>query len=1122
MPSREASGRVTLALVALVVSMSRLATAMESDPACGMSALVVGAGVSVLRFPHTFLRARSDSVWSRSGPWRRGEDYTLDRVRGEFRLLRPTVPGDTLWVQACWLLAPPPLELRLQRYRPGQPLLPDSLTANVTPPPPPNGRPVTERSTTTAPPGASLNINGNKTVAVDFGSSQDAFLRQSLDLAVSGTLAPGVQLTGVLSDRNTPLSAAGSTQDLQSLDRVLIELTAPHGSAALGDVPLSFTQGEFARLERRVQGMRAEWNVGGFKGTAAAANAQGEYHRLQFFGVDGQQGPYILTDANGGVGISVVAGSEVVTVDGARMARGEGADYAIDYERGRLTFTNRRPITSATRITVDYQFTLQRFRRNLAAAGGRWQRGALYGFTQAFIEADDRGRPLDQTFDASDLQVLAFAGDSTSRAVGGAVTAGGGDYDTVRVDSARVVFAYAGPDSGEFSVQFSRPGANLGDYADSAIVSGRTIYRFVGAGQGAFSVGRTLPLPESHQLWSLGAGARSGPLAVELEGAVSRRDLNTFSALDDQDNVGGAGRARASLEGRLPGRLGGAAGLVLDARTVSARFSSFTRLERPFAEEDWGLPLNADLEHAQRVELSAHLDPRLGGQLHAAVGRLTTPDGFASLRRGIDWTRDGLLATRGSWQRAEGTQTRLRFADGGRDHWLGEMHLRLPWFEPGVRGEADERRSPSDSGRVGDRFRETGLEVLSPRKVAWKVVAGWALRRDARLLAGGFVDQSEARTLRFGLDTPAARRLGATISLQRRDVAPLADPRRSRSDLASVRLRGEDEGRRLKALMNLEITSEGENQRVRQLVFVGGGRGAYDALGNLVGTGDYDLVVVVAKTLDRIARAATSARLEWGFGTGDVWRGSRAEFDFESEARRRGDLLASDPVLSPGAALGDARLARASVVQRFESDLAPDSRVFALRLRAERRASADRSFENFAQTLDDQTFTTRWRARPGAAVSTEIEGRLRRQVADQSLSGGSGFSRTLGERAGTASLIYTPDARLRVVGFLEASWTKPEGQDLATRTIRLGPDAGVSIGSRGRLEASVRRAFLSGAAPVGLLPSADPAGAPRWEGTTRFDYRVRESTTAGISFNVRERPERPALYTGRAELRAFF
>src|SRR6185503_15242980 len=114
-----------------------------------------------------------------------------------------------------------PTELQFQRYRPSSASLPDSLTGNPRTPGTTPARPVTSRSTVTAPAGASLNFTGNKTVTVDFGSSQDAFLRQSLDLAVSGSLAPGVQLTGVLSDRNTPLSASGSTQDLQSLDRVL-------------------------------------------------------------------------------------------------------------------------------------------------------------------------------------------------------------------------------------------------------------------------------------------------------------------------------------------------------------------------------------------------------------------------------------------------------------------------------------------------------------------------------------------------------------------------------------------------------------------------------------------------------------------------------------------------------------------------------------------------------------------------------------------------------------------------------------------------------------------------------------------------------------------------------------
>src|SRR5262249_58505723 len=78
-----------------------------------------------------------------------------------------------------------------------------------------------------------------------------------------------------LSGRATPLSAAGATQDIQSLDRVLVELKARDGAGALGDIPLAVTRGEFARLERRVQGVSGEWRPGAFVVRAAAAGGAG-------------------------------------------------------------------------------------------------------------------------------------------------------------------------------------------------------------------------------------------------------------------------------------------------------------------------------------------------------------------------------------------------------------------------------------------------------------------------------------------------------------------------------------------------------------------------------------------------------------------------------------------------------------------------------------------------------------------------------------------------------------------------------------------------------------------------------------------------------------------------------
>ena len=615
--------------------------APRRDPGCGALTIVQAQDVVIYRLPRSFLTSVADSARTPRRVLREGSDYLVDRLRGELRLLRFPVPGESLSVEACWLVDPPQLEYRRLRYTPSQPAAGESArVAPVTP----FTRPATARDPRVTPGGTSLSINGNKTIAVDFGSSQDAFLRQSLDLAVSGSLAPGVELTGVLSDRNTPLTPEGSTQDLQSLDRVLLELRTPAGSAAFGDVALEARDGEFARVERRLQGVKANWTARGFTGSVAAASAPGEFHRLQFQGVDGQQGPYLLTDRNGGLAITVVAGSEIVTVDGARMTRGEGADYSIEYDRARLTFSNRRPVSSASRITVDYQFTVNRYRRSFAEAGGRWDRGTFQLFTRVLTEGDDKGRPLDLGLDAEDRLALALAGDSLSLAIGGGVTAGGGDYDSVRVVG-RLIYAFAGPDSGDFAVRFARVGAGRGDYADSIAVAGRITFRHVGLGNGAFRIGEALPLPESHQLWAMGGRFRRGALTLEGEGAFSRRDRNTSSPIDDEDDRGAAARFAMSLEGGDARGLG-RAGVTLVARNVERRFAPFGRLEQPFAQEDWGLPVDGDLERQRRYEASGFVSPRGGGQVRWRVASLETPSGFRALRRSADWQRDGSLSTR--------------------------------------------------------------------------------------------------------------------------------------------------------------------------------------------------------------------------------------------------------------------------------------------------------------------------------------------------------------------------------------------------------------------------------------------------------------------------------------------
>jgi hypothetical protein len=1096
------------------------AHAQLHDPACGEMRLPTRQDQVVYLLSHGFLKAGGERVTGRDGAWRRGSDYVLDALRGELRLLRAPLPGDTLSVEACWLLAPPPLERAWLRYRPASSASPD--TARLDAGAPAFSRAAVARNPNETPTGTTLALTGNKTIAVDFGSQQDAFLRQSLDLTVSGSLAPGVEVAGVLSDRNTPLTPQGSTTDLQSLDRVRLEVRSPQAQASLGDVSLSLAQGEFARIERRLQGVEAAMDRGGAHVRVAAASLPGEWRRASQSGIEGVQGPYVLAPDGGGV--TVVAGSEVVTLDGERLTRGEGADYAIDYETGRVTFTHRRPIRSSSRITVDYQASLDRFKRNLVAASAGVERSHTRAWVQTVSETDDRGRPVDTPLSEEDRLRLSLAGDSTSRALSGGVVTGGGDYDTVRVDSAGVVYAYVGG-GGHFSVPFARVGSGRGDYEPYAVANG-IAYRYVGAGRGTHEVGRALPLPESHQLWSAGGGVSLGGFTADVEGAVSRLDRNTFSTLDDGDNTGGAGRARVALEAKQA--RGGwleRAGVAVDLRAVDHRFSPFGRLEAPFTEEDWGLPAGADLDRQRRVQVSAFARTGMAGELLGSIGHLAAPGGIDARRGTLQWVRTGALAARAGWERSA-SETGSSRIGGGRDRLAADARWALPWVSPAIRFTSDERRIPGDSAALGARSRVAGAELTSGSRLSWRATLGADLEHEARLDAGRFIDQGEVRVLRANLETPSTRAMSVVLGYQRRALQPLADPRRTRSDLGSMRLRGEDRARGLEGGIDLEVTAEAENRRTRDVVFVGAGQGGYDALGNFVGVGDYTLRVTVAPELERVSRAATSTRLAWERTRGpEAWRGSRAEFHFEAEVRRRGDLAWRDPMISPGAALDDPDLARAVVTQRLEAEIGPRTTAADFQLRGERRVTADRGFANFAQTLDDQSASLRWRARPGASITAEIEARTRRQTAGQRMSGTSGsqgFDRTLIEHGALGQVTLTPGSRLRLAVAGELSWLRPEHRDVATRTLRVGPDLGLAVGARGHMELSARRAFASGPAAESLLPTADPIGAPVWETNGRFDLRLHETTTFGVSLNTVDREARRTQVTGRAELRAFF
>jgi hypothetical protein len=527
---------------------------------------------------------------------------------------------------------------------------------------------------------------------------------------------------GVLTDRDTPVGVDGTTQDLRSLDRVLVELRAPDGRGSLGDIPVQVTRGEFARLDRRVQGVSGEWRPGDLTLRAAAAGAQGEYTRVQFNGVDGQQGPYILPGRAGGTGVSVVPGSEIVIVDGQRMTRGEAADYAIDYDRARITFSNRRVISSASRITVEYQFSLVRFRRNLAAGSSEWSHGRWTWYAHGLRETDDPGRPLSGALDAADRVALAFAGDSLALGLG--AVPGVGDYDTVRIASG-LVFAFAGLDSGGFVVRFTRVGDGLGDYADSALVGGHTIYRHVGPGLGAYRVGRLLPAPRHARSARSAPQSRAGHCSSRPKGHCPASISTRSRPYDDEDNVGGAGRIALLSEGTLPwlaGRVGASAAF----RNVEQRFSPFSKLERPFAEEDWGLRSGSDLEHQKRGDAKAWWRPAEGRELSASSRGSSRP--MATTACAAKWVRAG---ARAHWPRRRCGSKRTASSRGWRSPRAAAPGR---WASCAGAGRGQRRRCapsataaarPGDTAATEDRVRSLDADLGTGSKLAFRA---WSAR----------------------------------------------------------------------------------------------------------------------------------------------------------------------------------------------------------------------------------------------------------------------------------------------------------------------------------------------------------------------------------------------------------
>jgi hypothetical protein len=935
-----------------------------------------------------------------------------------------------------------------------------------------------------------LDVRGSKSVAVASGNRRDLTVDQTLRLNISGQLTQDIFVRAMLTDDNLPVVPEGNTEQLQDIDQVLVELTAPTWRATLGDFVAIRRGTRFGDYRRKLQGFTLAVEPGVGRGEALFGSPRGRYRTVELRGQEANQGPYFLGSGAVGRNLFVVAGSERVVMNGQALTRGADRDYVIDYVRGTITFTYRRLVTAETLILVEFEEGEGEFGRTVVGAGGGAQ--FVVGAVPARVgvrvtrEADDPGRLRAGELSSDDEEILRQAGDDPLLAVApGAVAVPIGEGDYVRIehtDGPRYEFVEAG---GDWQVTFFYSGPGLGDYRQSRLTeTGRRIHEWVGMGQGSYRVGRQLPLPQAQSMVTMTAAAGDTVLAgVHAEWHLSSRDRNVISSRDDEDNSGQAAHvaARSGPQVLGPGTLLARA----DWSWRDDRFAPFLVDRTVYQYEAWGLG-----ERAQRPgfleaavsELSTGLEWLTRGADHdlslaADLGRLDHGDALEAERLG--------LRGRWRWRGAEGQHQRLAASSrDGRDplditrrddqhalSWrLGPVVPRAAWSSRRWQDDAPEAQVP---GRAhGSRLEQLTAGLGSGPAVPWSWDLQFTRGLADSLRGEAWAGERDSRTWQGMLSTP---RLGGvratadgTVRQVRRPGGADETTRLGRLELAGRwPLLGSD--------WNLGYTVDNSRAEVlaRQVAFVGVNEGRYDEFGNFVGDGRGDFELLLAGTDSLVATTAVRADLTWRqdmqrFGRDRLWGAWTSETRVAVEGRSSADEVG--PLL---------RLARSAifdpehtVLGRFdlseELTLLRHLRAWDLRYRFDLAEVMDRQYAQGRQDRLRREHTTTVTWNPGATVSLRLRGGVEddRRSTDAELNP-TQLDYTVTTRRGEGEASWRPAAGSRVALAIEYLTRDDTISRVSQREVALRPSVRWRLAQRWSAQADVRLADVNSDEPPG-------------------------------------------------------
>ncbi len=454
-----------------------------------------------------------------------------------------------------------------------------------------------------------INKSGYLSRGISVGSGQDLSVNSDLNLQLTGYVTDDLQLLASISDANIPIQPGGNSQTLQDFDQVYINVFNDRFSLTGGDYVLRSRPSRYLNYFKRAQGANATVDFKqkdkiSHKVMTSAAVSKGKYARNIFTAVEGNQGPYRLTGAEGETFVIVLAGTERVFIDGKLMKRGEEFDYVIDYNAAELTFTPNQPITKDKRIQVEFQYSDKNYARSIFQVSDHIEGKRFKAYISAYSEQDAKNQSLQQTLDPEDKGLLAGAGDDLFAATISAIdstgyTPEGVHYELVDSLGYDSVFVFStNPELADYTLGFSQVGEGNGDYIQNGFSANGRVFEWVVPdtinGQiirrGSFAPFILLVSPKKQQVVAAGFETNlSKSIKVKTEGSVTNRDLNTFSSLDADDNLGYSGLLGLEFSKDSVVFKSWALKSVLEAEYLSEYFTTVERFRTVEFVRDWNL-----------------------------------------------------------------------------------------------------------------------------------------------------------------------------------------------------------------------------------------------------------------------------------------------------------------------------------------------------------------------------------------------------------------------------------------------------------------------------------------------------------------------------------------------------